>query len=303
MPTYKATFTARVAEAQAIAALITEILDPPPGVSIPEGGDTRLVEAYFVDRPDLDALQGIIAEIAGSNVADGLKLHEIPDENWVVRVQRGLHPVRAGRFLIHGSHDRETGRGKRLAIEIDAGQAFGTAHHGTTRGCLIAIDRLAKRKRWRSVLDVGTGSGILAIAAAKLSNARVLASDIDPVAVAVAEENWQRNGVSARVSGLVSAGVRGTGFRQRAPFDLITANILAGPLLALAPHLARLAARGGHIVLSGLLDSQAREVSATYRRLGFVREACLSLEGWTTLILRHPGMKEGKTADLPLYMT
>jgi ribosomal protein L11 methyltransferase len=289
MPTYKATFTASPAEAETIAALITEILDPPPGVSIAESGDARLVEAYFVERPDLDALRGFIAESIGSNIADGLELHEIPDENWVARVQRGLHPVRAGGFLIHGSHDRETGRGKRLAIEIDAGQAFGTAHHGTTRGCLIAIDRLAKRERWRSVLDVGTGSGILAIAAAKLSDARVLASDIDPVAVAVAAENWRRNGVSAKIAGLVVAGVRGREFRRRAPFDLITANILAGPLLALAPHVARLAARGGHIVLSGLLDSQAREVSASYRRLGFTRKTRLSLEGWTTLVLRRTG--------------
>lgn len=287
MPTYKATFTASAAEAEAIAAVITEILDPPPGVSIAESGETRLVEAYFVDRPDLEALRGIIAEIAAPHVADGLALHEIPDENWVVRVQRGLHPVRAGRFLIHGSHDRDIGRGKRLAIEIDAGQAFGTAHHGTTRGCLIAIDRLAKRERWRGVLDVGTGSGVLAIAAAKLSNARILASDIDPIAIRVAEENWLRNGVSARVSGLVSAGVRGSAFRRRAPFDLITANILAGPLLALAPRLAGLAAPGGHIVLSGLLDSQAREVRATYHRLGLVLEAALSLEGWTTLVLRR----------------
>jgi ribosomal protein L11 methyltransferase len=286
MPTYKATLTASVVEAEAIAALLTEVLDPPPGVSISERGDARFVEAYFVDRPDMDALRGIVADIASPDVANGLKLHEIPDENWVALVQSGLHPVHAGRFLIHGSHDREAGRGKRLAIEIDAGQAFGTAHHGTTRGCLIALDRLAKRRRWRNVLDVGTGSGILAIAAGKLSNAPVLASDIDPVAIKVAEENWRRNGVSARVSGLVSAGVKGREFRRWAPFDVITANILAGPLIALAPHLVKLAARGGHVVLSGLLDSQAREVSATYRQLGLIQEARLSLEGWATLILR-----------------
>lgn len=287
MPTYKATFTASVAEAEAFAGLITEILDPPPGVSIAATGDPRHVEAYFVERPDLDMLRGFIAEVAAPGVTDSLQLHEIAEENWVALVQRGLHPVRAGRFLIHGSHDREAGQGKRLAIEIDAGQAFGTAHHGTTRGCLIAIDRLAKRRRWRSVLDVGTGSGILAIAAAKLSNARILASDIDPVAVAVAEENWLCNGVSGKIAGLVSAGVGGCEFRQRAPFDLITANILAGPLLALAPHLAKLTARGGHIVLSGLLDSQAREIKATYRQLGLVLEGKTSLEGWTTVTLRR----------------
>jgi ribosomal protein L11 methyltransferase len=286
MPTYKATLAASAADAQAIAALLTETMDPPPAVSIAENGAVRLVEIYFVDRPDMDGLSGLIGDAASARAAGSLELHEIQEENWVALVQQGLHPVRAGRFLIHGSHDRHVARGKRFAIEIDAGQAFGTAHHGTTRGCLMAIDRLAKRERWRAVLDVGTGSGILAIAAGKLSNARILASDIDPVAIEVAEENWARNGVSASISGLASAGVQGREFRQGAPFDLITANILAGPLLALAPALAKLAARGGHVVLSGLLDSQAREVSATYRQLGLVLSARVPLDGWTTLVLR-----------------
>jgi ribosomal protein L11 methyltransferase len=287
MPTYKVTFTASQAGAEAFAALITEVLDPPPPVSVAEGGELRQVEAYFVDRPDLDLLRSFVADSAGSDVAERLELIEIPDENWVMRVQRGLHPVKAGRFLIHGSHDCAAGRGKRFAMEVDAGQAFGTAHHGTTRGCLIAIDRLAKRLTWRSVLDLGTGSGVLAMAVAKVSTARVLASDIDPIAVDVAEENWRRNGVGGRIRGLVAAGLHAAEFRRNAPFDLITANILAAPLIKLAPRLAVLVAPGGHIVLSGLLDSQAREVSASYRRLGLVMDASLSLEGWTTLLLRR----------------
>jgi ribosomal protein L11 methyltransferase len=289
MPTYKVTLTAGEADARAIATLLTEVLDPPPAVSIAEGGAVRDMEAYFVDRPDLDSLRGLVADAAGADLAHGLELIEIPDENWVALVQRGLHPVWAGRFLIHGSHDRAVGRGKRFAIEIDAGQAFGTAHHGTTRGCLIAIDRLAKRRTWRSVLDLGTGSGVLAMGVAKVSNARVLASDIDPVAIAVAEENWRHNGVGAGIRGLAAPGLHAADFARRAPFDLIAANILAAPLIRLAPPLSRLAARGGHVVLSGLLDSQSREVSATYRRLGLVLESRLSLEGWTTLVLRNGG--------------
>jgi ribosomal protein L11 methyltransferase len=293
MPTtFKVSLTASEGQAETVAALLTEVLDPPPAVSISESGALRLLEAYFVERPDLDRLGGLLRDggLAGG-AAEGLRLHHIPDENWVALVQRGLHKVAAGRFVIHGSHDRGAGTGGRHAIEIDAGRAFGTAHHGTTRGCLIAIDRLAKRTRWRRVLDLGTGSGVLAIAVAKLSNARVLASDIDPVAVGVAHENVRRNGVSRTIRTAAGAGVDSPGIRRAAPFDLITANILAGPLIMLAPRLARLAAPGGHIVLSGLLDEQARAVSATYLRLGLALEARLSLEGWTTLVLKRGGTR------------
>lgn len=279
--TYKACLTANAADAEAIAALLTEVLDPPPAVSVAEGGPLRLVEAYFVERPDL----ALLAELVGNGAAGGWELHEIREENWVERVQRGLHPVGAGRFLIHGSHDREIGRGRRYAIEIDAGRAFGTAHHGTTRGCLMAIDRLSKRHQWKRVLDLGTGSGVLAIAAAKVSTARVLASDIDPVAVLVAVENVRRNGVSGAIECIAGAGVDSLAITQRAPFDLITANILAGPLIDLAPRLVKLTGAGGHIVLSGLLDHQAREVGGAYLGRGLVLEGRVSLEGWTTLVL------------------
>jgi ribosomal protein L11 methyltransferase len=290
-PTFKVSLTTTEGQAEKVAALLSESLDPPPAVSISESGDLRLLEAYFVERPDLDGLETLLRDggLASGAAAGGLQLHDIPDENWVALVQRGLHPVTAGRFVIHGSHDRGARMGRRYAIEIDAGLAFGTAHHGTTRGCLIAIDRLAKRRHWRRVLDVGTGSGVLAIAAAKASGACVLASDIDPVAVAVARENIGRNGVSHAVRTGVGAGVDRPDIRRQAPFDLITANILAGPLIMLAPRLAKLAARGGHVVLSGLLDNQAREVRATYLRLGLTLETRLSLEGWTTLVLKRGG--------------
>ena len=288
--TYKVSLTASETEAEAIAGLLPEILDPPPAVSVAETGPLRLIELYFEDAPDLEALGSLLREAAPiAGEAGHLRCEEVPDENWVARVQRGLHPVRAGRFLIHGSHDRHIRRGRRFAIEIDAGRAFGTAHHGTTSGCLIAIDRLAKRRRWRRVLDLGTGSGVLAIAAAKVSNAQVLASDIDPVAVAVARENIERSGASATISAVTTPGVAAPQIRARAPFDLITANILAAPLIKLAPRLVWLVAPAGHLVLSGLLDSQAREVGATYLAYGLVLEERLSREGWTTLVLRRRG--------------
>ncbi len=282
--TFKVTLTCSAQEGEAIAALLTEVLDPPPAVSISGRDVLRAVEVYFVDRPDLDAL----AALVGDCVADSLVLHEIREENWVALVQRGLHPVAGGRFLIHGSHDRAAGAGRRYAIEIDAGRAFGTAHHGTTRGCLIAIDRLAKRLRWQRILDLGTGSGVLAIAAAKASNARILASDIDPVAIGVARENIRRNGALGAVRAAAAPSVDQVTIRSSAPFDLIVSNILAGPLIALAPRVVKLLAPSGHIVLSGLLDGQAREVSAIYLQLGLVLEQRLSLEGWTTLTLRRP---------------
>jgi ribosomal protein L11 methyltransferase len=287
MTTFKVSLTASEGEVEAIVALFMEVLDPPPAVSISERGALQLLEAYFAERPDLDAL----AALTGSRAAASFEFQEIGEENWVALVQRDLHPVAAGRFLVHGSHDRTAGAGRRYAIEIDAGRAFGTAHHGTTRGCLLAIDRIAKRSQWRRVLDLGTGSGVLAIAAAKASTARVLASDIDPVAVAVARENIRQNGALRAIRTAVAVGVDQADIRSRAPFDLIVANILAAPLIRLAPRLTKLVAPGGHIVLSGLLDTQAREVSATYLRLGFALETRLSLEGWTTLILRRPSRR------------
>jgi ribosomal protein L11 methyltransferase len=300
--TFKVTLTTVERQAEAFAALLTETLDPPPAVSVSEAGTERLLEAYFVERPDLDLLGALLAatgeapdaETSAPAAPAALQLHAIAEENWVALVQRGLHPVRAGRFLIHGSHDRGAGAGRRYAIEIEAGRAFGTAHHGTTRGCLMAIDSLAKRRDWRRVLDVGTGSGVLAIAAAKASRARVLASDIDPVAVAVARENIALSGVSGAIRAVTAAGVGDSTIRALAPYDLILANILAGPLIKLAPRLSRLAAPGGHVVLSGLLDAQAREVGATYRRLGLVLERRISLEGWSTLMFRAGAVMPGQ---------
>ncbi|MGA7328774.1 MAG: 50S ribosomal protein L11 methyltransferase [Rhodomicrobium sp.] len=238
---------------------------------------------------------GALAAAGAANVLSdaGLKIESatvaaIPQVDWVVETQRGLRPVRAGRFTVHGSHDRAKVVSQ-CAIEIDAGRAFGTAHHGTTKGCLIAIDGLSHSCNRRSVLDLGTGSGVLAIAAAKALHRRVpiVAMDIDPVAIAVARNNCRKNGVSTRVSLFVGDGVRPTPAFRRAPFGLVIANILAKPLLTLAPRLRFLTESGGLLILSGLLSGQAREILARYRAVGFCKVRHADHEGWTTLTLKR----------------
>jgi ribosomal protein L11 methyltransferase len=209
----------------------------------------------------------------------------------------GLAPVEAGRFVVHGAHDRARVRSNRIGVQIEAALAFGTGHHGTTRGCLLALDRIAKRagarRRPRArastgrepVLDVGTGTGVLAIAAAKALRHPVLASDIDRRAAAIARDNAGINGAAAYVEVIRTAGVSSRRFRERSPFRLIFANILLEPVKAMATPLARLVAPNGCIVLSGLLAAQARAALASYRARGLVLAGRIPLEGWMTLVL------------------
>jgi ribosomal protein L11 methyltransferase len=238
---------------------------------------------------------GALAGSGGESVLDnaGVKVlsrsvETVPQEDWVTETQRSLPPIRAGRFIVHGSHDRRQ-IVSRWAIEIDAGRAFGTAYHATTRGCLLAINELAGSIRPRSVLDLGTGSGVLAIAAAKtfLDHAQVAAADIDPIAIEVARENCRKNGAAASVQLFVGDGLRPNRAYRAAPFDIVIANILAKPLLRLAPRLRVLTKTGGVAILSGLLTGQAREVLGRYRATGFHVIRRRDLEGWVTLSLRR----------------
>jgi ribosomal protein L11 methyltransferase len=205
----------------------------------------------------------------------------------VRRSQEGLTPVKAGRFVVHGAHDRARVRANRIGIEIEAALAFGTGHHGTTRGCLLALDRIVKGSRPRNILDLGTGSGVLAIAAARALRRPVLASDVDARAVAIARGNARLNRVGAHVRIIHAAGLGRHDFRKSGPFALIFANILLEPLQRLATPMARLAAPGGQIVLSGLLVGQARAALACYRARGVVLVRRIRLEGWATLVLRR----------------
>jgi ribosomal protein L11 methyltransferase len=211
---------------------------------------------------------------------------ELPEADWVSESLRGLKPVEAGRYLVHGSHDRAARRPGRLCIEIDAGQAFGTGHHGTTAGCLLAIESELRQQRPRRILDLGTGSGVLAIAIAKSLRKPVLASDIDPVAVTVARRNFSLNGVGGLASAIVATGFRHRTISLRAPYDLIVANILARPLQLLAPAFARHAAPRATVILSGLLAEQCWQVAAAFRNAGFALRRKSVLEGWATLMLK-----------------
>jgi ribosomal protein L11 methyltransferase len=245
---------------------------------------------WFLECYDGGALSGENAasmlEGFGLNVAS-IAVEAIPDADWVSETQKALPPVRAGRFTIHGSHDR--GRiVSKGAIEIDAGRAFGTAHHGTTRGCLIALDRLSREIRPSAVLDLGAGSGVLAIAAAKAFAHRplVAAVDLDAIAIDVARENCRKNG-AAHIRLFVGDGATPALAYEAAPFDVVMANILAKPLLKLAPRLRELTRVGGALILSGLLSGQAREIIARYRSTSFCLIRRRDLEGWATLTLRR----------------
>lgn len=211
----------------------------------------------------------------------------LPDVDWVTRSLEGLKPVRAGRFLVHGAHDRAKRRSGNLAIEIEAGLAFGTGHHGTTAGCLEVLERVVTRERPRNALDLGTGSAVLAIAVARLAHIPVLATDIDPVATRVAAENARLNHVGAYVTTATAAGFHHLVFATNAPFDLIVANILARPLMKLAPDMAHHLTPGGSLVLSGILDRQRNAVVSAYVGQRFRHVSTLHREGWVTIHLKR----------------
>ena len=209
----------------------------------------------------------------------------VPDIDWVSKSLEGLAPVRAGRFVVHGSHDRVQVKPGELAIEIDAGQAFGTGHHGTTAGCLEMIEKVLKRHPVRRALDLGTGSGVLAIALRKLAPARVLATDIDPVATKIAGENIRGNREGSGIRVATARGFHKQAFAEEGPFDLVVANILARPLMRMAPDIRRHLAPGGEIILSGILAEQRWKVLSAFNAQGFAHRHTLWRNGWVTLLL------------------
>ncbi len=279
------TATLATSESQAAATMAALAADPLLGEETIDASEVApgrwQVIVYFSAAPDA-ATRAALARFGRFAIA------ELPETDWVAKSLEGLKPVRAGRFLVFGRHDRDQVKPNDLGLEIEAGQAFGTGHHGTTIGCLLAIEREAKTRPVVNALDVGTGSGVLAIALAKIAKAQVLASDIDPVAIDVAEENVRLNGVAAFVRCITAVGLDGRAFRDRAPYDLIVANILAGPLAALAPAIRRAVAPGGTVILSGLLPEQRARILATYRLTGLALARSMIVDGWLTLVLRRP---------------
>jgi ribosomal protein L11 methyltransferase len=273
----------------AAAFAVAEILDElAGGVSAFETNEATAewtVEAYpraaLLDAA-LDLRLALVAAACGGAILSVAE-ERLSERDWLAENRRAFPPQRIGRFLVHGSHWRRRPPPGLVAIEIDAATAFGTGEHPSTRGCLLAFDLLARRRRFRSVRDVGTGSGILAIAAAKVLRRPVIASDIDPGAVRVARHHAQRNGVAMLVRSACTAGVSERG----AGYDLAFANILARPLVVMARDLARAMSPGGMAVLSGLLRRQETGVLAAYRPHGLALERRLVIDGWLTLVLRR----------------
>lgn len=290
MPQTRFILTAgRDAANRAYAALETAFEDdgcPLALVEIDEDRDVHEVSLYTED--DADVVERRVREtLAEASVAIEPVRETLPDIDWVTRSLEGLKPVRAGRFLVHGSHDRNMRRIGDLAIEIEAGLAFGTGHHGTTAGCLQMIDRVVRREQPHNALDLGTGSAVLAIAVAKLAHIPVLATDIDPIATRVAAGNVRLNGASAYVATVTATGFGHPAFARRAPFDLIVANILARPLMRLAPAMCAHLAPGGSLILSGILERQREAVIAAYAGQRFRHVSTLHREGWVTIHMKR----------------
>ncbi|NUR12849.1 MAG: 50S ribosomal protein L11 methyltransferase [Bradyrhizobium sp.] len=288
-PTHRASFSiGGEADAKRVVDVLTEVFfEGDAAVAAFERPDGQWdVTLHFAEEPDQAWLRELIVTSAGNEIAATLAFDIIEAKDWVKASLEDLVPVPAGRFVVHGGHDRDRVAPNKLAIEIEAALAFGTGHHGTTRGCLLLLDHVLKSSRPRNVLDLGTGTGVLAIAAAKALHRAVLASDIDPPSVRVAAENASLNEAGNHVRVIRATGFAAPDFGRAGPFDLVLANILANPLRQLASPMARHLAPGGGVILSGLLTHQAPAVIATYRARGFVPLKHLRIEGWSSLLLR-----------------
>jgi len=276
--------------ARAVADIIVETFDPTETAAAAfevDDGPVWVVEVYFADEPDEDEIRGLIEAVSDAETAARAEFSRIAKEDWVQKSLSGLEPVRAGRILVHGSHDRGKLRANDIGVEIEAALAFGTGHHGTTLGCLRALDRITKRRRPRRILDVGTGTGVLAIAAAKLLRQKVACGDIDPVAVETARANAVANAAGAFVRPVTAVGLRHAALGGK--YDLIFANILAKPLRLMAPAIAGAAAPHAELLLSGLLARDVAGVLSAYRGQGFSLAERRDIDGWATLVLRRGG--------------
>ncbi|WP_458760070.1 50S ribosomal protein L11 methyltransferase [Afipia sp. TerB] len=276
-------------EASRLVDILSESLDRNNAAiaAFEQPGGRWDVTLYFAQEPDPDVIREMIAQAAGDEIAGSLSFDAIAAKDWVRSSLEGLVPVHAGRFVVHGGHDRGRIPSNKLGIEIEAALAFGTGHHGTTRGCLLLLDRVLCECTPKRILDLGSGTGVLAIAAAKALRRPILASDIDRRSVIVARENAKLNGVGNWVESIGAIGFGSPRFAQRGPFGLVLANILANPLRRLAPPMARHLAPKGYIILSGLLPHQADSVIAAYRANGIRLVRRLQLDGWTSLLMRR----------------
>ena len=245
------------------------------------------ITVHFAEAPDQTSIRELVGIAAGDDVARDITFDTVKAKDWVKATLEELVPVRAGRFVVHGHHDRSKVPPNKLGIEIEAALAFGTGHHGTTRGCLLLLDHVLKARHPARVLDLGTGTGVLAIAAAKALHCKVLASDIDPLSVRVARDNARLNTTGNLVETIRATGFSAPQFAKHGPFDLVLANILANPLRQMATPMARHLAPSALVILSGLLPYQAQGVIAAYRARGLVLLRHLRIEGWSSLLMRN----------------
>ena len=275
--------------ARRVTDLLTESLeDGEAAVAAFERSDGRWdVTVHFAEPPDQERIRALVVLAASDEIAQTIVFDTVAAKDWVKASLEGLVPVAAGRFIVHGQHDRAHVPPNKLGIEIEAALAFGTGHHGTTRGCLLLLDQVLRSKMPRRVLDLGAGTGVLAIAAAKALRRKVLASDIDPRSAIVARENAVLNGVGNLIVSICATGFSAPQFRSRAPFDLVMANILANPLRHLAPAMAAHLAPEAMVILSGLLPHQTRGVIGTYRTQGLVLVRQIRIDGWCSLLMQH----------------
>lgn len=287
MPTYTAmTIAPDQASAARLETALGGLADPPYGIGvfeIEDGSGNREVGAYFTDAPDAVALD-LLAAVCGTR---SFAISEVPDIDWVSHVKRQLAPVRAGRFFVYGGHDADKVPAGCVALLIEASMAFGTGHHGTTQGCLLAFDKLLDQGfRPGRVADIGCGTAVLAMAAAHvLAQATVIAGDIDPVAVQVARENIAANGLTGRIDCVEASGFGHVAMNGRQQFDLIFANILKAPLIDLAPETARHLISGGHAILSGILREQTDAVVAVHVANGLILQDRFDVGDWTTVLM------------------
>ena len=287
--THRASFTLPDEQAaKATVDVLTEtFFEGDAAVAAFERPDGRWdVTVHFSDSPDETLVRRLVSDAADADIANTITFDTVEAKDWVKASLEDLVPVPAGRFVVHGAHDRARIAPNKLGIEIEAALAFGTGHHGTTRGCLLLLDHVLKFRTPRRVLDLGAGTGVLAIAAAKARKRAVLASDIDAPSVKVARENARLNQCGHLVQAVRAVGFAAPAFAQAGPFDLVLANILANPLRQLAGPMSGHLAPKALVILSGLLNHQAASVVAAYRARGLVPLWHLKIEGWSSLLLR-----------------
>ncbi|MEJ6784355.1 50S ribosomal protein L11 methyltransferase [Aminobacter sp. Piv2-1] len=281
--------TGREAASRIFAALETVFEEDGWPIAVLEVDEDRDIQevSLYADGDVADIERRMAAVLADAGHAGPIGREVLPDVDWVAKSLEGLKPVEAGRFIVHGSHDRSEVRPGQIAIEIEAGLAFGTGHHGTTAGCLEMIEKVVTGEKPANALDLGTGSAVLAIAVAKLAPIPVLATDIDPVATEVAAANVRLNGVAQHVETATAEGFDDPVFATHGPFDLIVANILAQPLMQLAPEMAAHLAPAGSLILSGILDRQHEAVLDAYTAQDFRHVETFHREGWVTIHLKR----------------